>query len=470
MRILVSSEVEVMGCPLALTEALRRRLTFDNPAYIEAKRMERSTRGIPPILRFFKERGRALIVPRGMARWIVTTAREDGIPCEIDDRRRSCPAVAFSFKGALRDYQNEAVRAILARDFGVLTAPTGSGKTVMALAVVAKRRQPTLIIVHTRELAEQWAARIETFLGIPREEVGRIGGGKRIVAPITVAMVQTLYKCVDEVAPRFGHLIVDECHRAPARTFTEAVSAFDCRYMLGLSATPWRRDKLSKLIYYFLGDKVYEVERDRLLQSRAILPAELVIRKTSFTAISDPTENYPAALTELTENPERNALIVDDVFDLCKTIPGTILVLSDRKDHLATLAKLIRIRGEACAILTGDLPKKKRIQIVNSLNRGKVRILLATGQLVGEGFDCPNLHALVLATPVRFSGRVIQYLGRVLRPADGKDKAIVVDYCDELEGVFQHSFLKRQALFQTFMGTKENSNDERSEAAVGASR
>jgi superfamily II DNA or RNA helicase len=240
--------------------------------------------------------------------------------------------------------------------------------------------------------------------------------------------------------------------------------------MLGLSATPWRRDKLSKLIYCFLGDKVHEVERDRLLESRAILPAELVVRKTSFTAFSDPTENYPAALTELTQNPERNALIVDDVLDLCKRITGTILVLSDRKDHLLILAKLIRSHGEQCVILTGDLPKKKRTKIVDTLNRGKVRILLATGQLVGEGFDCPNLHALVLTTPVRFSGRVIQYLGRVLRPAPGKDKAVVVDYCDELEGVFRHSFFKRQSLFQSLMGTKENLDEEGVETAVGASR
>jgi len=148
------------------------------------------------------------------------------------------------------------------RDFGALSAPTGSGKTVVTLALIAKRRQPVLIVVHTRELQDQWMARIETFLGIPREEVGIIGGGKkRIGSKITVALVQSLYKVAGDICHHVGHLVVDECHRAPSRTFTEAVTAFDCHYMTGLSATPWRRDGLSRLIYWYLGIRSMRLTR-----------------------------------------------------------------------------------------------------------------------------------------------------------------------------------------------------------------
>jgi superfamily II DNA or RNA helicase len=186
------------------------------------------------------------------------TFRKAGITCQVKDRRRVLPEVDFTFKGNLHDFQVEAVEALVKRDFGTLTAPTGSGKTVIALALAARRRQPTLVVVYSRELLIQWVVRIEAFLGIPASEVGIIGGGQlKVGEKITVALVQSLYKCVGEVVPHIGHLIVDECHRTPSRTFTEAVTAFDCRFMLGWSATPWRRDGLSRLIFRHLGGMVH---------------------------------------------------------------------------------------------------------------------------------------------------------------------------------------------------------------------
>ncbi len=451
MKIAVTAQTKVLECPSFLRELLRQRLTFENPSYVEAEKMGRSTRHLQPYLKYFIEIGNTIITPRGVTRWVIEHAKKHGIRYELIDNRRSLEPVEFTFNGRLRDYQRKAVEDVIRRDFGVLTAPTGSGKTVMALAVIAIRKQPTLIIVHTKELADQWVSRISNFLGIPAKEVGRIGSGKKIVAPITVATIQTLYKCVDEIAPSFGQIIVDECHRTPARTFSDAVFGFDCRYMLGLSATPWRRDGLSDLIYCFMGEKVHEIPREQLLKSRTILPLELITRKTNFKAYSDPTENYAAAMTELVGDTERNALIINDVIRLSNEVSGAVLVLSDRKDHLVLLSKLIKKHGYNCDILTGDLPRSEGAEIVERLNRNEIRILLATSQLIGEGFDCPHLCALVLATPVRFSGRVLQYLGRVLRPAPGKDKAIVVDYCDWEEGVFRHSFEKRLKIFRSLV-------------------
>ena len=185
----------------------------------------------PRLLRCYEiDRDGALVIPRGFIDRLVSICRAHGEPLDIEDRRRVLSEVDFAFTGQLRPYQKEAAKAMLKRDSGTLAAPTGSGKTVIALSIIAERLQPTLVVVHTKELLNQWIERIGQFLGIPAAEVGVIGGGKkRIGERITVALVQSLYKCAGEVAPHIGHLVVDECHRCPSRTFTEAVTAFDCR-------------------------------------------------------------------------------------------------------------------------------------------------------------------------------------------------------------------------------------------------
>ena len=250
-------------------QILTQKLEFLNPKWLENERMGRWNRGTPKLLRFYdKVRGTGLWIPRGYIRQLILLCRRHGIDYQLHDQRRNLPSVNFAFNGELKSFQKVAVDQMLARDFGTLSSATGSGKTVMALYILAQRRQPALIVVHTKDLAAQWVERIETFLGIPSKEVGMIGGGKKVVGQkITVALVQSLYKCAEEVAPRIGFLIVDECHRCPSRIFTEAVTGFDSRYMLGLSATPWRRDKLSKLIFWHLGDVHYEVDKKSWIYS-----------------------------------------------------------------------------------------------------------------------------------------------------------------------------------------------------------
>jgi len=284
--------------------------------------------------------------------------RGAGVHYHLEDRRRTLPEVDFTFRGELRDFQKEAVEAMSTRDFGTLAAATGSGKTFVALELIARRQQPALIVVHTKELLEQWVDRIEKFLGIPAREVGIIGNGKkRIGEKISVALVQSLYKCAGEVAPHISHLVVDECHRCPSRTFLEAVTAFDCRYMTGLSATPWRRDQLSRLIWWHLGDKVHEVDAATLVEAGHVLQADVIWRETSFEPIHDPSEEYSRMLSELTQDPERNGLIADDVAQEAQgEALGVCLVLSDRVAHCRTLVDLLEARGVTAAMLTGDLP------------------------------------------------------------------------------------------------------------------
>jgi superfamily II DNA or RNA helicase len=242
---------------------------------------------------------------------------------KIEDRRRYLPPTSFSFRGQLKPFQQAAVDKMLAKDFGTLSSATGSGKTIMALYMIAQRRQPALVIVHTKDLATQWVQRIETFLGIAAERVGMIGGGKNVLGrEITIALVQSLYKCVEDVAENIGFLVVDECHRCPSRTFTEAVTGFDSKYMLGLSATPWRRDKLSKLIFWHLGDVHHEVDKNHLVKAGDVLPAEIITRNTSFKPYHDPVNEYSKMLSELTADTQRNILITSDIAQEIKRDAG----------------------------------------------------------------------------------------------------------------------------------------------------
>lgn len=449
--ITIKNNLRLENVPPNIKEILIEKLEFLNPKWLENERLGRWNRGTPKVLKFYDKVGpTGLWIPRGYMRQLIMLCRRHKVNLRIDDQRRTLPGVDFSFSGQLKPFQQVAVDEMLAKDFGTLSSATGSGKTVMALCIIARRKQPALIVVHTKDLASQWVERIEAFLGIAIEEIGMIGGGKNIVGEkITVALVQSLYKCAEEVAPQIGFLIVDECHRCPSRTFTQAVTSFDTRYMLGLSATPWRRDKLSKLIFWHLGDVHHEVDKNHLIETGAVLPAKVIVRKTTFRTRHDPINEYSKMLSELTTDTERNILITSDVAQEVINGPGICLVLSDRKAHCENLQALLRYRHKIeSELLTGDLPINQRQEVIEKLNEKQVKVLIATGQLIGEGFDCKELSTLFLATPISFSGRVLQYLGRVLRPAPGKELARVFDYVDVHVDVLKKAANSRQRVYQ----------------------
>jgi superfamily II DNA or RNA helicase len=433
LKIILANNLRLYNIPSEIRTRLMKILTFPNPKWMENERMGRWNRGTPKMLKFYdKVRGGGLWIPRGYMRQLMLLCRRQGIAYEVDDQRRALNPVDFRFGARLKPFQQTAVDAMMSKDFGTLSAPTGSGKTVMALYLMARRKQPCLIVVHTRDLAFQWMERIEKFLGISKNRVGFIGGGKiNMGEKMTVALVQTLYKCAEEVSKKVGFLVVDECHRCPSRTFTEAVIEFDSRYMLGLSATPFRRDNLSRLIFWHLGDVHHKIDRSRLVRTGDVLAAEVIVRETKFKPYYDPVNEYSKMMSELTLDDERNRLIASDIAKEAEHNEGVCLVLSDRKKHCETLQSMLRFKYKISAgLMTGDLNADERRQVLDRLDRGEVRVLIATGQLIGEGFDRGDLSPLFLVTPIKFSGRVLQYLGRVLRPAPGKKKARVYDYVD----------------------------------------
>jgi len=451
LKIELSRDLKLTDIPETIKSELIGKLTIPNPKWLENARMGRWNRNVPKLLRFFHRYKETLWIPRGYLRQLIMMCRRSNISYHIEDLRRKLPSVFLSFQGELKSFQKEAVEKMLSRDFGTLNSPTGSGKTVMGLFMIARRQQPAMVVVHTKDLAYQWIEQINHFLGIEESRVGLIGAGKKKIGDvITVALVQSLYRCADAVSKGIGHIIVDECHRTPSRTFTDAVTEFDAKYMLGLSATPFRRDNLSKLIFWHLGDVHHSVDKSHLIREGHILKAEIILRETDFEPYYDPVNSYSKMLLELTMSDDRNHLITMDVAKEIQKGEGVCLVLSDRKRHCETLQSLLRFKHHIDAdLLTGDLSNEQRKNVLQRMKTGKVAAVVATGQLVGEGFDCPNLTTLFLATPIRFSGRVLQYLGRVLRPAADKKSARVYDYVDVKVGVLQSAAKHRQKVYDS---------------------
>jgi len=434
----VSSDCLLENIPFEFEKLLKEKLTIDNPKYIAAKRYGRwMGKKLKPQLKYYEQIPGGVRFPRGFSNKAVLLCREHlGVSPEIVDSRRVLEEVDFYFKGELREYQEKAVEEVGKRSFGVLEAGTGSGKTVMALALIAKRKQPALIIVHTKELLYQWHERISQFLDF---DAGLIGDGRNSIEQITVAIVNSARKKVAELAPRFGQLIVDECHRVPATLFTDVVSAFDSQYLLGLSATAFRSDdQTTRLIYFYMGDPAYKVDQDLLEASGAIIKPRIIVNKTAFDYRY--RGDYQALITALTQHQGRNRQIIEDIKKVALQEDGTVtLVVSDRVSHCEIYEQSLSRDGVKVVLLTGQTSAENRADIVSRVQAGDVQVLVATLQLIGEGFDCPGLSTLFLTTPITFEGRLLQVIGRIMRPAEGK-QAVVYDYLD-----YQVSALRKSA-------------------------
>ncbi len=441
----VAGQCHLSGISKPFLAALQSKLTIDNPKYHAARKYGRWVgKNFQQKLFFYELDKTGIVFPRGFAAQAVALCKTYmGRGPKIEDQRRSLQEYDFSFQGELRSYQKDAVHDILRKQFGVLVAGTGSGKTVMALEVIAQRRQPSLILVHSRELMYQWEERVRQFLGI---KAGLIGDSKFDIQPLSIAIVNTARKRLDELTPCFGHLVVDECHRVPASLFTEVVQRFDSYFMLGLSATAYRReDGLTRLIYLYMGDRSHEVDPRKLAESGAVMKPEFIQRSTDFRYVF--RGNYQSLMNSLTKNEARNQRIAADIYIEATGTEGTILVVSDRVAHCQKLVKLLAEQGLQASVLTGQLSTQERSAIVDALHRGEVKILVSTLQLVGEGFDAAGLTTLFLTTPIKFSGRLRQVIGRILRPATDKHPR-VIDYVDEQVGVLKNSARIRRKVYE----------------------
>lgn len=324
----------------------------------------------------------------------------------IEDKRTKCEEVKFENSCKLYDYQDDAVKDMLTEDNGVLVAPPGAGKTIMGLEIIARLNQPALILAHKKQIYDQWIERIEGFLNIPKREIGQICGNKKTVGKrITVAMLQTLSNIENFSELGLGGIglaLVDKCHHIPAKTFRSVITRLNPYYFYGLTATPKRKHNDEKLIYIYLGKILHTVNKNFASQNKAEkekseknLSTKIIIKNTEIDVpFKVKVDNFQMLSKIITFDSNRNKLIVDDVAKEA-ALGNKCLILTERKEHVETLSYYLK-GGHEIITLTGDLTDKQKKERLKQVEAGHFQILIATGQLLGEGTDLPSLSCLFL--------------------------------------------------------------------------
>lgn len=440
--------VEKAGLPSPLLTRIKRLAAFQNPEFYKKQSLRLSTALTPRIISCAEYLPAYVALPRGCLPELRELLEEHRVELTLQDERTNPEGADFEFSGELTPIQSRAAEALTAHESGVLVAPPGSGKTVVGVYLVGERRTSTLILVHRRPLAEQWTAQLALFLGISEKEIGQIGGGRnKPNGRLDVAMLQSLVRkdSVRDLVADYGQVIVDECHHIPAVSFERVLSEVKARYVVGLTATPARRDGHDPIIGMQCGPVRFTVSQRRETERRPF-EHKLVIRETEFVADEAAIQSgIQTVYGRLALDERRNRRILDDVL-LALEEGRSPIILTERKDHLDLLASELEGFVRNLIVLRGGMSSRERREAVSRLEETgdhEERIVLATGRYVGEGFDDPRLDTLFLTMPVSWKGTLIQYVGRLHRRHAGKAEVLVYDYVDRNVPMLSRMFDKR---------------------------
>ncbi len=431
--------------PQALANRLIRLAAFQNPEFYRAQAMRMSVWDKPRVIGCAENFPKHIALPRGCFDPAKELLRDNGIRCEFRDERFVGDPIEITFAGSLRQDQELAVTAILQHDTGVLCAPTAFGKTVMAAALIARRGVNTLVLVHRTELLKQWQERLQTFLGVGKGVVGSIGGGKaKPTGKIDIAVMQSLTRKgeINSLVELYGQLIVDECHHVGAVSFNAILRHAKAKFVLGLTATPIRRDGQQPIIFMQCGPI-----RHTAAQSEDA-PHDLAVTPRFRSSLIDvPADaGIQDVFRQLANDPSRTAAVAEEVA-MAAQQGRKVLVLTERTEHVNAIAKALGELVPAPFVLHGRMSKKQRATVIEQLSKlpGEApRVLVATGKLVGEGFDHPALDTMVLAMPISWRGTLQQYAGRLHREHTTKTDVRIIDFVDAGHPALLRMWDKRQ--------------------------
>jgi len=430
--------------PQALLARLKRLASFSNPVFFKTQALRFSTNGIPRFICLAEVENGYLALPRGCFDEVSSLLKSNAVEIDLDDKRKNGTRLkGLVFKGELRKDQKKAVAELAKHDFGVLHAPTAFGKTVTAIGLIHKRKVNTLILVHSRQLLDQWKERLAIFLN--GCEVGLIGGGKRkTTGQVDIATYQSLINrkdnSVDSLLYDYGQIIIDECHHISAPNYERLLNEVHAKYVLGITATPNRQDGHQPIIFMQAGPIRHVVaikdnkfiQQVRLSELQSELPPEL--------SGADNRPHIADVYRWLMNDDKRNELIIADILSVVAQQRHPI-VLTERREHAELLGELLSKNKIRFQLLRGAMSVKERELAMTALD--DTQVIVATGKYIGEGFDLPKLDTLFLVLPISWKGSLVQYVGRIQRQFEGKDKVMVFDYLDSSLPMLQRMYRKR---------------------------
>lgn len=418
---------ETKNLKASFLNRLKSFATFENPQIKTLLALRKPLYNTPKFIKSYEEDEVYLKLPRGLIKKVEAFLKENSIIFTIKDKRFYKKETFLSLKYELRAEQNDAISSIIKDDYSICVAPPGFGKTLIGACMIEKREASTLVIVNKNMLLDQWIDRFIDYFGYTKNDIGFLGKSKNTLnKKLDIATMQSL-KNDPSIIKDYAFVIVDECHHIPAITFEQIIKEFHGKYILGLSATPNRKDNLQPILFEQLGPISYSYKKKRTITHT------LKIVKSSF--VSD-SSVYATLLNELCLDENRNKLIIEEIK---KNINRKILLLSDRIEHLNILQKYLDVNGLDYVLIHGSLTKKeqqKNIELVKSKN-----LVLATTSYFGEGIDFPHLNTIIFVTPISYYGRLVQYLGRVGR--DGQE-CLSIDFVDSKNAMLNSTFKKRK--------------------------
>lgn len=440
--------IDKQSVPSSLLHDLIQLGTLDNPEFFKLQKRRLSTHGISRKIDCTEDQPTSIILPRGCLEDVKKLFNRHSVKTIISDERALGEKFEVIFEGDLRPEQQEAVIELLQHDNGILSATTGFGKTVVAASLIAERKVNTLIIVHRKQLIEQWTNQLSSFFNVDPKSIGRIGGGKnKPSGKLDIATIQSLNhnNIVKDNIKQYGQIIVDECHHMAAFSFEKVLKHAQAKYICGLTATLVRKDGLHPIITMQLGPVRFKVNAKKQVQVR---PFEHVVipRFTQFRSLlKEEQKTFQGISEELIQSEKRHDLIFNDIL---KSLDSgrSPLVITERLAHVENLNNKLKGFVKNLIILTGGMTAKQERDQLNRLKNlpeDEERLIVATGKYIGEGFDDPRLDTLFITLPVSWKGTLSQYVGRLHRLHDNKEIVQVYDYVDHLEPMLKKMYENR---------------------------